>query len=209
MRRDGDMRRWLALVASILAALAAPTLAQAPPDASPNIRGIIAKFDGHVLTIRTPEHATITVTLAPNFMVRSLVRKSLADIRPGDFVGSAAVPGDDGKLHAVEVHFFPADTEIPDRQFPWDLRPGILMTNAHVIGMAKASAGGVLSVDYKNGTAQVIVEPTTPIVAPVPATARDLKRGKAVFIFAPTTTADGIVTANNVTVEKNGVKPSM
>jgi hypothetical protein len=203
------MGRSLALVASMLAALATPALAQAPPSASSNIRGIIAKFDGRVLTVRTPERATITVTLAPNFMIRSLVRKSLTDIRPGDFVGSAAVPGDDGKLHAVEVHFFPADTEIPDRQFPWDLRPGTLMTNAHVIGLAKASAGSVLSVDYKNGTAQVIVDATTPIVAPVPATARDLKRGKAVFIFAPTKTADGILTANNVTVEKNGVKPSM
>ena len=82
------------------------------------------------------------------------------------------------------------------------------MTNAHVTGFAKESQGQILAVDYKNGTAQVIVEPETPIVAPAPGAKEDLVTGKAVFIIA-LKAADGTLKATAVTVEKNGVKPPM
>ena len=189
-------------------ALAASASAQAPQGTPTNIRGKIVKLDGEALRIKSREGRTVTVALAPNFAVRSVVRKKLSDIHPGDFVGSTSVPGADGKLHAVEVHVFPANSPIPDRQFPWDLRPGSLMTNAHVTGLAKAAEGQVLSVDYKNGTAQVIVDPKTPIVGPGTATREDLKPGKAVFLIA-NKGDDGSLKANAVTVEKNGVKPPM
>lgn len=202
------MRSSIFVAAAILAASAAPTLAQAPEGTPTNIRGTIAKLDGQTLTVKSGAGATTIVALAPNFTVRTSVRKKLSDIHPGDFVGSTSLPGKDGKLHAVEVHFFPANAPIPDSQYPWDLRAGSLMTNAHVIGVAKAAQGQVLSVDYKNGTAQVIVGPKTPIVAPGPGSPEDLKRGKAVFIIGRKL-ADGTITARNVTVEKNGVKPPM
>ena len=86
--------------------------------------------------------------------------------------------------------------------------PGDSVPNAHVTGVAKAPQGQVLSVDYKNGTAQAIVEPKTPIVAPGPGGPADLKRGKAVFLIAQKTD-DGSYTASSVTVEKNGIKPPM
>jgi hypothetical protein len=196
------------VAAAILAALAAPALAQAPQGTPTNIRGTIAKLDGQTLTVKSRDGGMINVALASNFTVRTSVRKKLSDIHAGDFVGSTSLPGKDGKLHAVEVHFFPANAPIPDRQYPWDLRAGSLMTNAHVTGVAKAAQGRVLSVDYKNGTAQVIVGPRTPIVGPGPGAPEDLKRGKAVFIIG-TKSADGTITASNVTVEKNGVKPPM
>lgn len=201
------------LVAALATTLALPAFAQAPqggpPQGTPtNVRGTIVKLDGQALTVKPSGGAPVVVNLAANYTVRSLVRKKLSDIHPGDFVGTTSVPGKDGMLHAVEVHFFPANTPIPDSQAPWDTRPNSLMTNAHVIGVAKAPQGQVLSVDYKNGTAQCIVGPKTPIVAPEPATAQDLKRGKAVFMVARKG-ADGTLTAANVTVEKNGVKPPM
>jgi len=197
-----------ALAATLIAAAAPVAHAQAPQGTPANVRGTIAKLDGLSLTVNAPDGTIAVVKLTPNFAVRTLVNKKLSDIQPGDFVGSTSVPGEDGKLHAVEVHFFPANVPIPDQQYAWDLQPGSLMTNAHVTGVAKAPQGQLLSVDYKNGTAQVIVEPTTPIVAPGPGSLEDLKRGKAVFLFARKT-ADGSYTANAVTVEKNGVKPPM
>lgn len=196
------------LIAALAVTLSFPAFAQTPQGTPTNIRGKIAKLDGQTLTLTAPGGAAIVVNLAPNYSVRTLVRKKLSDIHTGDFVGSTSVPGKDGKLHAVEVHFFPANAAIPDRQFPWDLQPGSVMTNAHVTGLAKAPHGQVLSVDYKNGTAQVIVGPKTPIVAPGPGTPQDLKRGKAVFIIA-LKAADGTLSAAAVTVEKNGVKPPM
>jgi hypothetical protein len=84
------------------------------------------------------------------------------------------------------------------------------MTNAHVDGVAKGAAGPVLSINYKGSVAQVIVDKKTQIVAPspTPASAADLKPGRAVFILAAKAD-NGTFTSTNVTVEKNGVKPPM
>ena len=67
----------------------------------------------------------MTVTLAPNVTVRYLVKKSLADIKPGDFVASTSVKGTDGKNHSVELRIFPeAMRGLGEGQYPWDLVPG-------------------------------------------------------------------------------------
>lgn len=212
------MRSKLFVVAAFLAGLALPGFVplaaaqapQVPPLTRVNVRGTIAKLDGQNLILKSPGGASVTVMLAPNVTVRALVRKKLSDIKPGDFVGTTSVPGQDGKLHAVEVHFFPANLKIPETQSPWDLVPNATMTNAHVDGVAKAAAGGVLSIDYKGSIAQVIVDKKTQIVgpSPSPASAADLKPGRAVFIIA-TKAADGTLISGNITVEKHGVKPPM
>jgi hypothetical protein len=198
------------IVAALLFALAVPALAQAPQNARINVRGQIAKLDGSNLTLKAADGSNVTVVLAPNYMVRALVRKKLGDIHPGDFVGTTSVPGSDGKLHAVEIHFFPANLNLPETQSPWDSTPGATMTNAHVDGVAKAARGSMLSINYKGSIAQVIVDKKTQIVGPSPnpASAADLKPGRAVFILA-TKGADGSLSTGNVTVEKNGVKPPM
>jgi hypothetical protein len=84
------------------------------------------------------------------------------------------------------------------------------MTNAHVQGIAKAAQGSLLSINYKGSVAEVIVDKKTAIVAPAPkpASAADLKPGRAVFILAAKAD-NGTFTSTNVTVEKNGVKPPM
>jgi hypothetical protein len=209
------MRSKLFLAAALLAAFStsafAPVaFAQAPQGQRINIRGTIAKLDGQTLTVKTPDKGNVTVALAPNFTVRALVKKKLGDIKPGDFVGTTSVPAKDGKLHAVEVHFFPANLNIPETQSPWDSTPNATMTNAHVAGVAKAAQGSMLSINYKGSVAEVIVDKHTAIVAPAPnpASAADLKPGRAVFILA-TKADNGALSTANITVEKNGVKPPM
>lgn len=196
------------LVAVSTGAFAPFASAQAPQRF--NVRGTVVKLDGQTLTVKTPDKGNVAVALAPNFMVRALVKKKLSDIKPGDFVGTTSVPGQDGKLHAVEVHFFPANLNLPESQSPWDLVPNATMTNAHVEGVAKAAQGSMLSINYKGSVAQVVVDKKTQIVAPspTPASAADLKPGRAVYVIA-TKADNGAFTANNVTVEKNGVKPPM
>ncbi|HVA13355.1 MAG TPA: hypothetical protein VNF99_08905 [Stellaceae bacterium] len=206
------MRSKLFIVLTLLVAAAwvNPAAAQAPQIQRQSIRGTVAKLDGQTLTVKSRDGATIAVALAPHYVVRSLVRKKLSDIHPGDFVGTTSMPGKDGKLHAVEIHFFPANLKLREIQEPWDLAPGAMMTNAHVAGVAKAAHGSVLSINYNNRVTEVIVDRKTAIVAPspTPASAADLKPGRAVFILA-TKGADGTPTAVNITVEKNGVKPPM
>jgi hypothetical protein len=194
------------IIAALLAVLAMPAFAQAPAGTPTNIRGKVVKLDGNNLTVKTREGPTIMVALAANTGVRALVKKKLSDIKAGDYVASTSMPGKDGKLHAVEVHYLPPAA--PELQIPYDYKPGSVMTNAHVTGIAKGQKGSTLTMTYKGSTADIVVDPKTVIVTSADAAMTDLKPGKAVFLRA-TKAADGTITANNATVEKDGVKPPM
>src|SRR5689334_13247068 len=117
------------LVALLLTALTLPAYAQAPggaPSGPPsNVRGKVVKLDDQNLTVKTREGQTVKIALAPNTSVRALAKKKLGDIKPGDNVASTSLPGKDGKLHAVEVHFLPP--QVPESQSPYDFKPGSLM----------------------------------------------------------------------------------
>ena len=199
-------------VAAVFAAVVAlPAIAQNPPASPPTrIRGTVEKLDGQALTVKPREGSQVTVTLAPNFNVRAVVAKTIADIKPGDFVASTSVKGPDGKLRAIEVHILPESLRGVARegQFPWDLVPDSLMTNATAAQITSAPQGQVIKVTYKDGEAEVAIPPGIPIVGYVPGDPSLLKPGAAVFIIAQKT-ADGSLTASGVTAEKDGVKPPM
>jgi len=190
----------------LLMSLAMPAFAQAPQGTPVNVRGTVAKLAGQSLTVKERDGKTVTVALAPNSRISALAKKKLSDIKVGDNVASTSVPGKDGKLHAIEIHFLPAF--VPESQFPYDLRPGSIMTNAHAAGVAAAKNGGTLTVNVKGKPVEVVVDSKTKIDGNTDASMSDLKPGKAVFLRA-VKTADGTITANNATVEKNGVKPPM
>src|SRR5580700_4409685 len=81
------MRALSLLVIAVVGLVALPALAQTPPAAPPvRIRGTIDKLDGHTLTIKSRDGTTVTVTLADNVQVAYLVKKTLADIKTGDYV---------------------------------------------------------------------------------------------------------------------------
>ena len=208
------MHRTIATAAALVGlglVLTTPVVqAQAPHTPPARVRGTISAFDDHTLMVKTPSGALVTVALAPHFIVRTVVRKRLTDIHNGDFVASTSIRGKDGNLHAIEVHIFlPAQRGVvPEGQIPWDLAPNSLMTNAVVEGIATVKGGRVLTVTYKDQSADIEVDPKTPIVAYAPGDPSMLKTGRAVFIIGPKR-PDGTVTANNVTVENKGVKPPM
>jgi hypothetical protein len=208
------MRATIAIVAALFGlgvAASTPTVhAQAPRTPPARIRGAIDTFTDHTLTVRMHGGALVPVALAPNFIVRTVVRRRLADIRDGDFVASTSVRGKDGNLHAIEVHIFmPAQRGvIPEGQFPWDLQPNSLMTNAIVTGIGSVEAGRVLTVTYKGQSTDIEVDRGTPIVGYAPGDPRMLIHGRAVFILAAKK-PDGSLVTTNVTVENKGVKPPM
>jgi hypothetical protein len=212
------LRSRLLLLATPLLALALPALAQNPPAAPPGppcagdrpcIRGTVEKLDGQTLTVKSRDGRQLTVALAANFVVAAVVKKSLADVKVGDFVASTSVKGTDGKLHAVEVHILPeALRATAEGQFPWDLVPDGIMTNATVAGIASAAQGQVLKVSYKGNDTEVVVPPDVPVVGYGPGDAGLLKPGAAIFILA-SKKDDGTLSAARVTAEKDGVKPPM
>jgi hypothetical protein len=194
--------------------LAFSATAQLPPqgtsDAAPTrVRGTVEKLDGQTLLIKSRDGKAVTIGLAPNFTVLGVAKRSLSDIKAGDYVASTSAKGADGKLHAIEIHIFPEEMRgVGEGQRPWDLVPDSLMTNATVSGLTAAPQGQVLKVAYKGGETEVIVAPDTPIVTYVSGDAGLLKPGAAVFVIAQQK-ADGSLTAARVTAEKDGVKPPM
>src|SRR5579862_8680889 len=102
------LRRGLLALATVALLGAAQAGAQAPQTPPVRVRGTVAAFEDHTLKVAEANGSQVTVALAPDFKVRAVVKKSLADIRDGDFVASTSVKGSDGKLHAIEVHILPS-----------------------------------------------------------------------------------------------------
>jgi len=204
--------RVLSLLSTILFGLAVlPAFAQAPAEGTPTpVRGTVETLDGRDLTVKPKEGPPVTITLAANFTVSGVAKRSLADIKPGDYVANTSIKGTDGQLHVVEIHIFPEamKAQVTEGQRPSSLVQGGLMTNAFVEEVTETPKGRVLKGKWKDGTIETIVEPDAPIVTYVPGDASLLKPGAAVTIFA-LKKPDGSLTAARVTAEKDGVKPPM
>jgi len=204
------MRSTPFLATIFIAVLVLPAFAQNPPAGPPTrVRGAVDKLDGQNLTIKSREGQQVTVALVPNVTISYLVKKSLADIKAGDFVASTSTKGTDGKNHSVELRIFPeALRGAGEGQYAWDLVPESLMTNATVTGVTGAPQGQTLKVSYKGGESELVVGPDTPIFGYGSGDTTLLKPGAAVFVVAQKQ-ADGTLTAARVTAEKDGVKPPM
>ena len=201
--------RLLAVAAAVFALAAAPVLAQSPPDGTPTrIRGTVEKLDGQNLVVKSREGQSQSVALAPNVEVIALIKKTLADIKPGDFVASTGVKDKDGKIHAVEARIFPQATPDGGRQFAWDLMPDSVMTNATVGTVTKAPQGTVLKVTFTGGESEYSIGPDIPVLANAPGDVSLLKPGAAVFVIA-LKKPDGTITSARLYAEKDGVKPPM
>ena len=132
----------------------------------------------------------------------------LEDIKPGSFIGSAAMPQADGTQRALEVHVFPESMRgTGEGHRPFDLQPQSTMTNG-TVGDLVGSKGRTLTVKYKGGEKTVIVPDDVPIVSIEPGTRALLTPGAHVIVFA-SKGADGSMTAISVNVGENGLTPPM
>jgi outer membrane lipoprotein SlyB len=199
--------RYTALVAAGLAFLVSSgALAQQ----TVRIRGEILQVDGANLVVKTRQGDTVTLRLADNARIAALVRVPLSDIKPGSYVGSAAVPRGDGTFRALEVHVFPeAQRGTGEGHRPFDLEPQSTMTNATVTQMVTRVDGTVLTLKHKDGEQTIVVPPGTPVVAYVPGDRSELKPGVRIMVFAAQPQADGSLIAPSVTFGRDGLTPPM
>ncbi len=173
------------------------------------VRGIVAAADASSLTVTTREGSTAKLAMTADTSVSAVVPLGMDALKPGAFIGTTAVPGPDGKLKAIEVHVFPeAMRGTGEGHRDWDLQPGSSMTNANVDAVVTATNGRQLQLSYKGGNTMVEVPEQTPIVTLAPAERSELKPGVAVFAIV-TKGADGTLTANRLTIGRNGIKPPM
>lgn len=213
--------------ALVVAVLASSALAQNAPQ---RVKGTIEAFAAPNLTVKTDDGKTIEVALSPDAKVIANEKSSIADIKPGDFVASAAMLGPDGKLHSQELRIFPeALRGLGEGQYPMSL-PNQSMTNATVTevnGKVKA-AQGVLKLTFHGstpgangscsghatgpgkgnceGTTELTIDNKVPVMKWVLGDMSWLEKGKAVSFIAMAGT-DGKLTTRGVAVERNGIKP--
>jgi hypothetical protein len=201
------MNKVIPLIAAIAASLIASLAhAQAPA----RLRATVVSVDANVMTVKTAAGKDVRVQLADNTGITYPRRISMADIKEGDFIGTAAMPGPDGKLVAREVHLFaPAQRGLGEGHNEWDLEPGSTMTNASVAKSVKASSGQELTLQYKDGAKTVVVPPNIPIVTMMPGDRSLLVPGAFVMVFG-TSAPDGTVSARAIqATSKDGVRPPM
>ena len=196
--------RWKTVVASILlACVSAAAFAQAPA----RVRGTITAIEGNVLLVKSREGRDLRIELAPDATFSYMKKLSLADVKPGTPLGTAAITGPDGKLVALELHLFPVGRPVPaEGHRPWDLQPGSTMTNGMVTAMVEAGNGRELTLSYKDGTQRVVVPANIPIVAAQAGDRSLLVVGEYAFI-STTAGPDGRLIATRVQVTKDGVRP--
>jgi hypothetical protein len=204
------MRLVSLLVAAFLAASALPAPGWGAADGTPtHIRGTVLSLDGQTLVVKARDGQTVTVRLVKDVKVSTLAKVDLAAIKPGDFIGTAAVPGTDGLLHAQEVLVFPeAMRGAGEGHRSWDPTPDSTMTNAGVAEVAEAAKGRRLRLDYKGGSQELEVAPDAPVVTLAPGDIGLVKPGTVVFILAMKN-ADGTLDAGFVIAGKDGVDPPM
>jgi hypothetical protein len=195
---------------SLLAAgLLVAGIADAENAAPTRIRGDIVSHTADTLMIHRRTGDTVTLHLGPNIPIAAVRKMTLADIKPGSFIGTAAKTDARGKLIAQEVVVFPESARgTGEGHYAWDLGPKSSMTNANVDAMLKSTSGSDLHLSYKGGTTTVTVPPNVPIVTFVPATADDLIVGKKIFAIAVVDPMNHYI-AQRIVVERDGVVPPM
>ena len=201
-------RRSLAAVG--LAAILAAPMAWSQDTPPVRVRGTIERIESPVFVVKSRDGAELKVVLAENAAAVGVVKATLADIKPGSFVGVAAMPQPDGTQRALEVLIFPeAMRGTGEGHYPWDLQPKSTMTNANVEQVVTGVDGPTLTVKYKDGDKKIIVPPDVPIVTFAPGDKADLKPGTKIFIGASKKLADGTLQAARVNYGKDGLTPPM
>jgi hypothetical protein len=189
---------------------AAPAMAPAasPAPAPTRVRGVISKIDAHEVQVTTRGGDAVTLKLADNVGVRWIEPIKVSAIKPGSFIGTAAVTQPDGTLKALEIQVFPESMRgVGEGHRPWDLGAGSTMTNG-TVGDLKVSKGRMLTLTYKGGEQKVFVPEGAPVITYAPTTKADLKPGAHVIVTA-IHNSDETLTATRIGVGKDGLVPPM
>ena len=194
----------LALAGAVIAASCTAATAQ-----TVRMRGTIEKTDGNVLSLTSSDGAEVKLTLTENAMIIAVVKASMADIREGTYLGSAAMPQPDGSQKALEVHIFPEQMRgTGEGHRPYAPVPNSTMTNGAASGATLAGVdGSTIVLKYKDGEKKIVVPPNAPVLRYEIGSKGDLKAGARFTVLAATKKPDGTLEANRINVGRDGVVP--
>ncbi len=202
----GLVTRILGAASFALILIALPASAQE----TVRIRGTVESIDGAVYVVKNRDGAEVRLTVTDKPIFVAIVKSTMADLKPGMFVGSTGTTQPDGTQKAIEVHIFPESMRgTGEGHYDWDLRPNTKMTNANVEQTVAGVDGPVLSVKYKDGEKKIAVTPETVVVTYETGNKDDLKPGTRIFVGAGKKQTDGTVLTPRITYGKDGLVPPM
>lgn len=187
------MRRAL-IIASVIAAFAGSALAQG--NNAINVFGVVEKVDASTIVVKNDDGGKAeTFKIAPSVIYIQQADAKLSDIKPNDFVASAAVRKEDGKLHSTELRIFSEKMRgIGDGQRPMNDARNQTMTNATVTGTVVTNGSNVMKVKfgpsqiggagatYPGGESDLILDPGVPVLKFTDTTAAAVKAGGKVRV---------------------------
>jgi len=180
-----------------------PALAQAPKIT----RGTIDKIDGSTISLKQASGPELTVKLAADAKIFGVKAATIADVKPGDWIGVGAMPQPDGSQKAIAVTIFAESQRGIGAGFrPWD-RPGSTMTNGTAGNPVSSVNGQVVTVAYKGGEQKIVIGPDAKIRMYVPGSKDELKPGAKIAVYNPKKDADGSLQAVRVNVGIGGMAP--
>lgn len=194
--RSGALALSLLLAAGLVQAQgAAPTV---------RMRGTVQSVTADSLTVKDRASGEVVqLALTDKLVVAEVYPIALADIRPGSYIGAAALPQADGTQRAIAITVFPdAARGAGEGHRPFDLMPQSTMTNATVADVAAAPVGRTMKLSYKDGEKTLLVPPEAPVVTFRPADRGLLVPGASVSLSAQM--IDGRPTALRVNAGRNG-----
>lgn len=202
-RRHATLAFYLA--ASLGTGLITEALAQTAPPTL-RLRGNIVSVTPTSLVVKDRSGEVVDLLMADKLVVSEVYPIKLEDIKPGSYIGTAAMPQADGTQRAIAVSVFPeAARGTGEGHRPFDLLPQSTMTNATVddVGtISNSAAGRSLKLKYKDGEKTVIVPADAPVVTSRPGDRSLLVPGASVSLFAQA--IDGKPTVLRINVGKNG-----
>ena len=173
------------------------------------VRGTVVSVTNDTLLVKSRDGDNVAIALGLGWKAGGIAKASLADIKPGDFVGIASLPTATGGAGALEVLVFPpAMRGTGEGSYGWDLKPNSTMTNGSVSEAVQSVDGTTVNVVFHGQSKKIVITPGTPIVTFAKATNADVKPGAAVFVPAQKAD-DGKLSATQVVVGKDGVVPPM
>ena len=167
------------------------------------VRGTITALDGDVLSVRSRDGKELKITLAPDTQVAVTKKASMADFKPGSYVGVTSQKDKGGRLVARRVHAL--GPQVPQMHGAWDSLPNSMMTNANLEGSMQVSGGNELTLKYKDGEQKILVTRETEYFTFAPGSRADLKPGETIFTSARN--EGGKLVTGRVAVSKDGIKP--
>jgi hypothetical protein len=202
-----------ALAASLVASLTLSSALAQRQQQGERLSGTIERMLGNFIFATGRDGGTVTIKLADNATITTVLKATVADIKPGDYIGSGAVPQADGSQKAVEVHIFARpQTDGGHHYDGWYGAPNGTMTNGFVqpvvVGVARAESGDQsFVVKYTEGEKTIIVPASAHVARYVVGSKDDLKPGAPFRIQTAAKQPDGTYTATSISVGKDGGRP--